>query len=167
MPRFFEKSNDTDDPRTTPPTIWPRRRSSAGRQGTSVNSFDFSITANLPLASRNGRRYQRYNVFVRRGFHKLMEEAGMVTEITEAGQTKLVRRYTPYSLRHFFASMLIEKNRSLKYIQTVMGHENIKMTFDVYGHIIRKKETDELDGEGGILGYVSTDSCGESVATTL
>jgi integrase len=99
--------------------------------------------------------YQRYNVFVRRGFHKLMEEAGLVTEVVENGQTKRLKHYTPYSLRHFFASMLIEQNKSLKYIQTVMGHENIKMTFDVYGHIIRRKETDELNDAGGILQYVS------------
>ena len=66
----------------------------------------------------------------------------------------IIKRYTPYSLRHFFASMLIEKNKSLKYIQTVMGHETIKMTLDVYGHIIRRKETDEMTESGGILGYV-------------
>ena len=90
----------------------------------------------------------------------------MVTEIVEGGKTKIVRKYTPYSLRHFFASMLIEKNKSLKYIQTVMGHENIKMTFDVYGHIIRKKETDELQDEGGILGYLGDKPCGNSVAST-
>lgn len=56
IPRFFPKSNDTDAPRTTPPTIWPRWRSSAARHGTSVNSLDFSMTANLPLASRSGLR---------------------------------------------------------------------------------------------------------------
>lgn len=110
--------------------------------------------------------YQRYNVYVRRGFHKLMEEAGMTTEVNEGASTKKVRRYTPYSLRHFFASMLIEKNTSLKYIQTVMGHENIKMTFDVYGHIIRKKETDEMSQAAGILQYLDADTCGNSVAET-
>lgn len=108
----------------------------------------------LVFPTRRGGGYQRYNVFVRQGFHKLMEEAGLVTEVMVNGQTKLLKHYTPYSLRHFYASMLIEKNKSLKYIQTVMGHENIKMTFDVYGHVIRKKETDGLNEEGGILGYI-------------
>jgi integrase len=108
----------------------------------------------LVFPTRRGGDYQRYNVYVRRGFHKLMEEAGMVSEVTENGQIKKIKRYTPYSLRHFFASMLIDKNKSLKYIQTVMGHETIKMTLDVYGHIIRRKETDEMTESGGILGYV-------------
>lgn len=118
----------------------------------------------LVFPTRRDGGYQRYNVFVRRGFHKLMEEAGMVTEIETDGKSRIVKRYTPYSLRHFFASMLIEKSKSLKYLQTVMGHENIKMTFDVYGHIIRRKETDEFEQEGGILGYLDEEICGKSVA---
>ncbi|SPH17929.1 Transposase from transposon Tn916 [Defluviimonas aquaemixtae] len=108
--------------------------------------------------------FQRYNVYVRRGFHKLMDEAGMVSERRDGKSVKLIRRYRPYSLRHFFASMLIEQKKSLKFIQSVMGHENIKMTFDVYGHIIRRKEIDEIDEEGGILRYLSDESCGKSVA---
>jgi len=36
----------------------------------------------LVFPTRRDGGYQRYNVFVRRGFHKLMEEAGMVTEPT-------------------------------------------------------------------------------------
>ena len=124
-------------------------------------------TDDLVFPTRRDGDYQRYNVFVRRGFHKLMEEAGLVTEVTENGKTQLLKHYTPYSLRHFFASMLIEKNKSLKYIQTVMGHETIKMTFDVYGHIIRRKETDELNDDGGILHYVTPDCCGNSVADNV
>jgi integrase len=54
-------------------------------------------------------------------------------------------------MRHFFASMLIHQNKNLKFIQTVMGHKNIKMTFDVYGHIIKEKETLELEGYSGVL----------------
>ncbi|MHA6266332.1 tyrosine-type recombinase/integrase [Aliiroseovarius sp. CAU 1755] len=111
--------------------------------------------------------FQRYNVYVRRGFHRLMDEAGMALEEKTGNSTKIARRYTPYSLRHFFASMLIEQNKSLKYIQTVMGHETIKMTFDVYGHIIRRKETDELEGDGGILGYLDDGRCDKSVAKEL
>ena len=35
--------------------------------------------------------------------------------------------------------------------------KTIKMTFDVYGHIIRRKETDELNEDGGILHYVTAE----------
>jgi integrase len=104
--------------------------------------------------ARQSGGYQRYNNFLRRGWHVLMEEAGLVEEVREGKKTILVKKYTPYALRHFFASMLIEQNKSAKYIQNVMGHEDIKMTFDVYGHLIRRKETDRMEESGGILQYV-------------
>ncbi|MBL8506745.1 MAG: tyrosine-type recombinase/integrase, partial [Methylobacillus glycogenes] len=110
----------------------------------------------LVFPVRRGDIYQRYTTFLRRGFHRLMEEAGLVSELASSREKgSLVYHYTPYSLRHFFASMLIEQNKSLKYIQTVMGHENIKMTFDVYGHIIRRKETEECEEQGGILPFLT------------
>ena len=55
-PRFPEKPNETDEPRAITLATFPRWRSSTARQGTKVNSFDFSMTANLPLARRTDRR---------------------------------------------------------------------------------------------------------------
>lgn len=114
--------------------------------------------------TRNGGGCQRYRHYLRRGWHRLMDEAGFTEEIEEKGQTKLVRKYAPYALRHFFASVLIDENKSPKYIQSVMGHEDIKMTFDVYGHLLRKKELEKSEDRGGILHYIDTESCGQFVA---
>jgi integrase len=118
------------------------------------NYIEKNGTNEFVFPTRREGGYQRYNVFVRRGFHKLIEEAGFADEFEQDGRRKIVRKFTPYSLRHFFASMLIHQNTSLKYIQSVMGHENIKMTFDVYGHIIRQKETDDIGKSGGIIKFV-------------
>jgi len=121
----------------------------------------------LVFPTRRDGGYQRYNVYLRRGWHKLIEEAGLVEQGMQNGSSVLIRKYAPYALRHFFASMLIEQNRNLKYIQTVMGHEDIKMTFDVYGHIIQEREA-KLSGEvGGILPGLRVNSCGKSVASSL
>lgn len=95
----------------------------------------------LVFPTRRDGGYQRYNNYLRRGWHTLMDEAGIATEVMENGSTVINRKFTPYSLRHFFVSMLIDQNKSLKYVQTVMGHEDIKMSFDVYGHIIQERET--------------------------
>ena len=43
-------------PRGIPDTDLPICRSRIGRYGTSVNSSDFSISANRPLTSSTGRR---------------------------------------------------------------------------------------------------------------
>jgi site-specific recombinase XerD len=49
-------------------------------------------------------------------------------------------KYTPYALRHYFASKLIEKGKDLKFIQTAMGHSRIEITLNVSGHLIKEKE---------------------------
>ena len=37
--------------------------------------------------------------------------------------------------------MLIEQKRNLKKIQKLMGHEHIKTTLNIYGHLIEKAES--------------------------
>ena len=49
-------------------------------------------------------------------------------------------KYRPYDLRHFFASMLIEQRVSLKRVQYLMGHEDVRTTLNVYGHLIERVE---------------------------
>ena len=75
-------------------------------------------------------------------------------DVIEDGKQKVRGKYTPYSLRHFFASMLIHENKNLKYIQTVMGHEDIKLTLGVYGHLIREKEASDLQSGGVLAGIL-------------
>ncbi len=41
-----------------------------------------------------------------------------------------------HDLRHTFASILISANHNLKYIQNQMGHSSIKVTLDLYGHLM-------------------------------
>ncbi len=49
-------------------------------------------------------------------------------------------KYTLYSLRHYFASKLIEKGKDLKFIQETMGHSRIEVTLNVYGHLLKDRE---------------------------
>lgn len=99
----------------------------------------------------------------------LMKEAGLVDEVQKGKKTVLVPRYTPYALRHYFASKLIESGHDLKSIQTAMGHSKIEITFNVYGHLIRGREeknrqmAEEL--AGNVLGPQF--SCGKFVASPL
>lgn len=41
-----------------------------------------------------------------------------------------------HDLRHTFASILIAAAHNLKYIQNQMGHSSIKVTMDLYGHLM-------------------------------
>ncbi len=70
----------------------------------------------------------------------LMEEAGLMR--TEKIDGKRVRRpmYSPYALRHYFASKLIDKGKDLKFIQHAMGHSKIEVTLNVYGHLLKGRD---------------------------
>ncbi|MGY4433955.1 site-specific recombinase XerD [Bradyrhizobium sp. F1.13.1] len=60
--------------------------------------------------------------------------------VEEDGRKAERPKYSPYELRHFYASMLIEHKTNLKRIQRLMGHEKIETTLNVYGHIIERVE---------------------------
>jgi integrase len=79
--------------------------------------------------------------WLRRGFYNACIEAGLVTESEEDGEIVVRPKYRAYDLRHFFASMLIERNVSLKRVQYLMGHEDVRTTLGVYGHLIERKES--------------------------
>lgn len=76
-----------------------------------------------------------------RGFYYLCEKAGLMEATDEDGEKVERPKYSPYDLRHFYASMLIEQKVNLKRIQRLMGHEKIETTLNVYGHIIERVES--------------------------
>lgn len=80
-----------------------------------------------------------------RGWYPLCKHARL-TKVREDG--KKVARYHLNTLRHVKASLEIALGCSPKRIQEIMGHEDIKMTFDVYGHLFKdqsvKDNPDEL-----------------------
>lgn len=111
-------------------------------------------------------RWQSPDNWRKRGFAAACEEAGLGEDIEVKGTTVFKPRYTPYSLRHFYASMLIEQRTNLKRIQKLMGHEKIETTLNFYGHLIERKEA-ESEVRTGMLASLRKDSCGKSVASAL
>ncbi len=80
----------------------------------------------------------------------LMREAGLMTTENNGGETVTRPKYTPYALRHYYASKLIQEKKDFKFIQKTMGHSRIEITFNVYGHLIpgneeaHKKDANEM-----------------------
>lgn len=54
--------------------------------------------------------------------------------LEEAGVPKM----RLHDLRHTYASLLIANGESLKYVQEMLGHTSIKVTADVYGHLLKE-----------------------------
>ncbi len=120
----------------------------------------------LVFPTSNGK-WQDTDNWRKRGFYRACEQAGLVDVVKDnAGKEVLKPRFSPYDLRHFYASMLIESRVNLKRIQKLMGHEDIKTTLNVYGHLIEKAERQD-DEHVGMVCRISEKSCGKFVASAL
>jgi integrase len=119
----------------------------------------------LVFPAENGRWMCRKN-WQRRGFNTACMKAGLITKVEKKGEMVEVPKFRPYDLRHFFASVLIERNTNLKKIQTLMGHSNIETTLNVYGHLLEKEENAKIE-QLGLLSTLIPESCGKPVARIL
>jgi integrase len=78
-------------------------------------------------------------------FLKVQIEAGLAIDTgrTDAkGQTVCRPRYGWHDLRHVAASNWLNDGIDLKRLQTWIGHENIQLTIDVYGHLMADAKKD-------------------------
>jgi len=65
-------------------------------------------------------------------------------------KAKLPGHFSPHSLRHSFASILLSEGVSPAYVQRQLGHASIKLTVDTYGRWLpmgNKAAVDRLDGQ--------------------
>lgn len=75
-------------------------------------------------------------------FHQSIQDRGFIPVQVAAGIDPA--RYGLHSLRHFYASWLIGmRHYSPKEIQAMLGHATLAMTFDTYGHLLKKSEAEE------------------------
>jgi integrase len=114
----------------------------------------------LVFPTKTGR-WQSITNWRNLAFSAACYEAGLIETVERDGKKVERPKFSPYDLRHFYASMLIEQRVSLKRIQKLMGHTNITTTLNIYGHLIERAETSE-ERKVGLVARLS--SCGESVA---
>lgn len=106
----------------------------------------------LVFPAVSGRPLMRCN-FDYDAWQPLMKEAGLEVMRIARSVKKLRPKYTPHSMRHYYASKLIELGKDLKFIQDRMGHASAEVTLDVYGHLMKDREDEhrqtanELAGE--------------------
>ncbi|HKC68716.1 MAG TPA: tyrosine-type recombinase/integrase [Bacteroidia bacterium] len=77
--------------------------------------------------------------FVNRRNQKLSEQSIRFLVKQVAKIAGLERRITPHSFRHSFATLLLEQDVDIKYIQQFLGHSSI-MTTQIYTHVNVEKQ---------------------------
>ena len=89
-----------------------------------------------------------------------MRETGLVSLETVNGRHVERTKYTLYSLRHYFASKLIEQGVDLKQLQDTMGHSQVEVTLNVYGHLMKGREKAKRETAEALAASVLEGSCG-------
>lgn len=93
----------------------------------------------------------RHNNLLRRMYFPLQVRAGLSVSrldkdgrplVDEKGEPVLTGKYGFHALRHAAASGWIESRIDLKRLQVWIGHENIQLTLDTYGHLLADQERD-------------------------
>ena len=50
-----------------------------------------------------------------------------------------------HTLRHTYASLLINQGESIKYVSKQLGHASINITADLYGHLFKETSTSAMN----------------------
>lgn len=84
----------------------------------------------LVFCTSLGTYYEPRNV--RRKLDALMRDSGM-------------RYFRLHDVRHFFASLLLAQGVELKVVSEILGHSSIRITADIYTHLLPKIKDDAID----------------------
>lgn len=81
--------------------------------------------------------------FVNRLQHKLSDQSVrfMINRYTEL--SGITQHITPHMFRHSFATLLLEQDVDIRYIQRMLGHSSISTT-EIYTHVSNAKQKDIL-----------------------
>jgi len=99
------------------------QKAEALRRGSPAPSWVFPSTRGTPLDPAN----------VRKAFARTLKKA------------ELPAHFTPHSLRHTFASILLAEGKSPAYVQAQLGHASITLTVDTYGKWLPKGDKAAVD----------------------
>ncbi len=82
-------------------------------------------------------------VFINRFGNSLSEQSVRYMVKNYAKKANIDRRVTPHTFRHSFATLLLEGDVDIRYIQHLLGHSSINVT-QIYAHVNEKKKKEIL-----------------------
>jgi integrase len=81
-----------------------------------------------------------------------VDPANFRHETYKATEAAGIGRWTPHELRHSAASLLIAQGVPVKTISETLGHSSIRVTLDVYGHLLDEGKRAAADAMDALFG---------------
>ncbi len=94
------------------------------------------------LKERNKIKSKSNNLFVHLDGSEVSRQYFYLEIKKYAKDAKIEKHVSPHTLRHSYATLLLENGAQLKEIKELLGHEDISTT-QIYTHISKKKEEEE------------------------
>jgi integrase len=98
-------------------------------------SEDPGVSSALVFTTKLGTPQTRHNVN-RRVLRSAVKAAN--AELARQERPPINPRLTPHSLRHTFASLLLESGATVPYVMAQMGHADPKLVLTIYGHVLAR-----------------------------
>ena len=83
-----------------------------------------------------GDVYEKNNLVFARETGRVISLNGVDMQFSTIIKNSGIERRTFHDLRHTFASICISKKENIKALSEYLGHSNISITYDVYGHLM-------------------------------
>jgi len=92
----------------------------------------------------NKAMIEKEGYFLINRFNKKLSDQSIRNMVRSAAESAgISRRITPHAFRHSFATLLLEKDVDIKYIQAMLGHSTITTT-QIYTHVNKQKQREIL-----------------------
>lgn len=83
------------------------------------------------------------DLFINRNGKRLSEQSVRIIINKYVKKANIGKHLTPHMFRHSFATLLLEEDVDIRYIQQILGHSSITTT-QIYTHVSTKKQNDIL-----------------------